>query len=102
MNADRPNARHAVSHFRVVDQRGQYSLIEVRLETGRKHQIRVHLSKLGCPVIGDKGYGATTNPAKRLGLHAWRLAFNHPKTGGRIELESPYPALLRRIVELPP
>ncbi len=92
-------ARQAVSRYRVVKALGRFSLVEVELETGRKHQIRVHLAGLGCPVVGDELYGATTNPADRLGLHAWKLAFDHPRTGKRINLESPLPGALRRLVE---
>jgi 23S rRNA pseudouridine1911/1915/1917 synthase len=87
-----------VTRYRVVAARGRYSLLEVGLETGRKHQIRVHLAGLGCPVVGDPVYGAATDPAGRLGLHAWRLALRHPVTGRRLELESPLPAELRRVV----
>jgi 23S rRNA pseudouridine1911/1915/1917 synthase len=81
----------------VLSTRGRYSLVEVTLETGRKHQIRVHLAGLGCPVAGDAVYGATTDPAGRLALHATRLAFDHPVTGKRVGLESPLPAELRRV-----
>jgi 23S rRNA pseudouridine1911/1915/1917 synthase len=90
--------KRAVSRYRVTAARGRHSLVEVELETGRKHQIRVHLAGLGCPVIGDTVYGAATDPAGRLGLHAWRLAFDHPVTGRRVELESPLPDRLRRVV----
>jgi 23S rRNA pseudouridine1911/1915/1917 synthase len=93
-----PGAKRAVSHYRVVASRGPYSLVEVGLVTGRKHQIRVHLAGLGCPVIGDKVYGAATDPAGRLGLHAWRLAFDHPVSGRRVALESPLPEVLRQVV----
>ncbi len=93
-----PVARRAVSRYRVRETRGAVSLVEVELETGRKHQIRVHMAGLGCPVAGDKMYGATTNPARRLGLHAWRLGFDHPVTGVRVEVESPLPVALRRVV----
>jgi 23S rRNA pseudouridine1911/1915/1917 synthase len=95
----REGARRAVSHYRTLTGRGRHSLVEVGLGTGRKHQIRVHLAGLGCPVIGDAVYGAATNPAKRLGLHACRLAFDHPTTGRPVEWESPLPESLRRIVE---
>jgi 23S rRNA pseudouridine1911/1915/1917 synthase len=91
-------AKRAVTRYRVVAERGRYALVEVSLETGRKHQIRVHLAGLGCPVTGDPVYGAATDPAGRLGLHAWRLALDHPVTGRRLELESPLPAVLRRVV----
>lgn len=93
------DAKRAVSHYRLVQRGERFSLVEVGLETGRKHQIRVHLATLGCPVIGDADYGAATNPAGRLGLHAWRLAFDHPLNGKRIELESPLPQILRRVIE---
>lgn len=94
----KPGAKRAVSRFRVVKSGKNYSLVEVVIKTGRKHQIRVHLSGLGHPVIGDKVYGSTHNPARRLGLHAHRLAFDHPITGKRITVESPLPASLSRIV----
>ncbi len=98
VHPDRDGAKRAVTRYRVVRERGRYSLVEVGLETGRKHQIRVHLAGLGCPVVGDEVYGATTNPAGRLGLHAWWLAFDHPVTGQRVELESPLPERLRQVV----
>ena len=91
-------ARHAVSRYRVSETRSGISLIEVAIETGRKHQIRVHLAGLGCPIIGDSVYGARTNPAGRLGLHAWKLAFDHPVTGKFVELESPLPQTLQDAV----
>lgn len=94
----RRGARWAVSRYRVVATRGRYALVEVGLGTGRKHQVRVHLAGLGCPVVGDRVYGAVTDPAGRLGLHAWRLGFSHPATGRRVELESPLPERLRRVV----
>jgi 23S rRNA pseudouridine1911/1915/1917 synthase len=91
------DAKRAVSRYRTCATRDGFSLVEVTLETGRKHQIRVHMAGLGCPVAGDKMYGAKTNPARRLCLHAWRLAFDHPFTGERVELESPLPPALERV-----
>jgi 23S rRNA pseudouridine1911/1915/1917 synthase len=91
------DAKRAVSHYKVRATRGGHSLVEVELRTGRKHQIRVHMAGLGCPVAGDKMYGATTNPARRLCLHAWRLVFTHPVTAAVVELESPLPAVLVRL-----
>ena len=93
-------AKHAVTVYRVLASHGSFSRVEVKLVTGRKHQIRVHLAGLGCPVIGDADYGAKTNPARRLGLHAWKLAFTHPLTGERLTLESPLPEALGRIVRI--
>jgi 23S rRNA pseudouridine1911/1915/1917 synthase len=90
----RPGSKEAVTHYRVVAARGGRALVELELETGRKHQIRVHLAGLGCPVVGDPAYGPATPTAGRLCLHAWRLSFDHPTTGRRIELESPPPAVL--------
>jgi 23S rRNA pseudouridine1911/1915/1917 synthase len=90
------DAKLAITHYRVLGTRGSHSALEVKLGTGRKHQIRVHLASLGCPVIGDTEYGARTNPARRLGLHAWKLGFEHPATGTRVEVESPVPQVLKR------
>lgn len=90
-------AKLAVSRYRVLHSVNGLSLVEVVLETGRKHQIRVHLAGLGCPVAGDKLYGARTDPAKRLALHAWKLAFDHPASGKRVELEAKLPGELKRL-----
>jgi 23S rRNA pseudouridine1911/1915/1917 synthase len=92
------DAKRAVSRYKVRETRDRYSLVEVELGTGRKHQIRVHMAGLNCPIAGDAVYGAATNPAKRLCLHAWRLSFDHPVTGERVETESPLPAALRRVI----
>jgi len=75
------NGKKAITHFRVLKRKNIYSLLEVTLKTGRKNQIRVHMQDLKHSVIGDKKYGATTNPINRLGLHAHVLAFMHPVTG---------------------
>ncbi len=91
-------AKRAVTRYKLRETCGRYSLVEVELETGRKHQIRVHMAGLGCPVAGDAVYGAATDPARRLCLHAWRLAFDHPFSGGRVEVESPLPSVVARIV----
>lgn len=68
----------AVTHFRVLRRTGRFTTLEVTLETGRKNQIRVHLSEAGHPIVGDRAYGSTVDPLGRLGLHAFRLGFNHP------------------------
>jgi 23S rRNA pseudouridine1911/1915/1917 synthase len=91
------STQRAVTHYRVIATRGSYSLVQLVLETGRKHQIRVHLAGLGCPVIGDDVYGSTCDPAGRLGLHAWRLAFTHPLNGDQLELVSPLPRELGKL-----
>jgi 23S rRNA pseudouridine1911/1915/1917 synthase len=90
--------RHAVTHYRVLKRNRGRTLVELTLETGRRHQIRVHLADAGCPVIGDSKYGAKTNPAKRLGLHAWSLRLPHPVTGQELHFESSLPGELARLV----
>lgn len=71
----------AITHYRLVQSNDDFSLIEAQLETGRKNQIRVHMSDMGHPVVGDKKYGAKTNVIGRLGLHAKILSFTHPVSG---------------------
>ncbi len=92
-----PGAQLAVSHYRVLKTYASKSLLEVRIETGRKHQIRIHMAELKCPIVGDKKYGATSNPIRRLGLHAFSLSFTHPVTGERTKLEAPVPAAFTRM-----
>jgi len=90
--------RHAVTHYRVIKAGPQRSLVELTLETGRRHQIRVQLAHAGCPVVGDEKYGAKTNPAGRLGLHACFLRFRHPVTGDELRFTSPLPKPLARLI----
>jgi 23S rRNA pseudouridine1911/1915/1917 synthase len=84
--------QQAISHYRVLKKSGNYSILEVTLETGRKNQIRVHMHDLGHPIAGDKKYGARSNPLHRLGLHARVLHFYHPVTGEEKRFETPVPA----------
>lgn len=97
-----PEAKLARTRYQFVRRVGRYSLLEVTLETGRKHQIRVHLADAGCPIIGDDKYGSKHNPARRLGLHSWKLAFPHPVSKKLIQLESPLPAVLAAFVATEP
>lgn len=90
--------RHAVTHFRVLARGQKRTLVELTLDTGRRHQIRVHLADIGCPIVGDEKYGAKTNPAHRLGLHACGLKFVHPGTQKEMSFESPLPRELARLV----
>ena len=76
-----PGAREAITNYEVVRTGGGYSLLDISIDTGRKNQIRVHMKELGCPIAGDKQYGARTNPIGRLCLHANELSFKHPVTG---------------------
>jgi 23S rRNA pseudouridine1911/1915/1917 synthase len=93
--------RPARTGFRVLEDLGEYSLLSVSLETGRTHQIRVHLAWLGVPVVGDGVYGRRRNRLglARQALHAWRLAFERPGGRGRLELEAPLPADLEKVLE---
>lgn len=81
----------AVTHVHVLKRNPKATLVEVRLETGRKHQIRVHLAERGHPIAGDKNYGRGYNPIRRLALHAARLEFRHPLTGKPMTFEAPHP-----------
>ena len=93
-------SKRAVTHYEVVTPGKEFSLLKIRLATGRKHQIRVHLSDLGHPVAGDKTYGAHSVLHGRIALHASRLEFNHPVTGKRLELTSPLPSELKRLLSV--
>ncbi|HEY6843417.1 MAG TPA: RluA family pseudouridine synthase [Thermoanaerobaculia bacterium] len=95
-----PDAKHAVTHYRTIETSGPYSMLEVTLETGRKNQIRAHLSEAGHPVAGDQFYGATTNPLHRLGLHAKLLGFIHPTTGKRMTFTAPLPKSFRELFRM--
>lgn len=86
-----PDAKLAVTHYRTIETNGRYSMLEIRLETGRKNQIRTHLAEAGHPVVGDRMYGSTVNPLGRLGLHAKLLGFDHPTTGKRLVFTAPVP-----------
>ena len=87
----------AISHFHVLDRTTEHSLVEFRLETGRKNQIRVHAADMGHPVCGDTKYGNGNDPLHRLCLHAWLLCLTHPVTGERLEFETPVPTPFRLI-----
>jgi 23S rRNA pseudouridine1911/1915/1917 synthase len=78
---DKARGKLAVTHFRVLRRTRGFSSLEVTLETGRKNQIRVHLSEMGHPIVGDRAYGCVKDPLKRLGLHAFHLSFRHPVNG---------------------
>jgi len=95
--------RDAVTHFRVQQRFARHTLLLLQLETGRTHQIRVHLKAIGHPVVGDPVYGSTHKRAgidlQRQFLHAYQLRFAHPTTGTVLELEAPLPADLQRILD---
>ncbi|MBG9589278.1 RluA family pseudouridine synthase [Cytobacillus firmus] len=94
------NGKHAVTHFQVIERFRDFTLVECQLETGRTHQIRVHMKYIGYPLAGDPKYG----PRKTLdiggqALHAGVLGFEHPRSGEYLEFEAPAPAYFKELVE---
>ncbi len=101
LDEGRPGGRPAVTHYRVLKSfGGPTSLLECRLETGRTHQIRVHLTHKGHPLIGDRLYGgAKTPPFPRQALHAYKLAFLHPDSGETMRFEVALPADMQALID---
>lgn len=83
--------KFAITHFKTLKRSDFYSLVEFKLETGRKNQIRVHSADMNHPVCGDIKYGNGDDPVHRLCLHAYKLCFHHPRTGEPMEFETPFP-----------
>ena len=96
-----PGGRRAVTHYRVLDRNGKFTYIEAQLETGRTHQIRVHMTYAGHPLLGDSVYGPKKQPFNLKGqvLHARVLGFVHPVTGEYMEFESPLPEYFQKLLE---
>lgn len=96
-------SREARTHFRVLRRFAHHTLLELRLETGRTHQIRLHLKAIGHPVVGDPIYGSGNVlkrvPLKRQFLHASQLQFHHPATGQLLELKAPLPGDLQKVLD---
>lgn len=91
--------KEAITHYRVKKELKNHAFLDVRIDTGRKNQIRVHLKELGHPVIGDDKYHALSNPIKRLGLHAYALEMIHPVTEKKLAFFSPLPGLMKAFIE---
>lgn len=89
--------KYAVTHFQVLNRTTEHSLVEYKLETGRKNQIRVHSADMGHPVCGDVKYGNGDDPLHRLCLHAYMLCFTHPITGEPMEFSTPIPTAFRSL-----
>lgn len=83
--------KKAVTHWKVLKKSDRFALLECSLETGRTHQIRVHMASIGHPIVGDKTYGKKSDPYNQMMLHAYKLVFIHPKTGKEIKLETKLP-----------
>lgn len=92
---DPEKGKLSVTRYEVLADNGAYSQVDIQLLTGRKNQIRVHMSDLGCPIAGDKKYGAKTNPAGRLMLHNYVLQFFHPITHQNLRFELPIPKIFQ-------
>ena len=97
MTARLEEGRSALTHYQVLERfGGRWTYLEVRIGTGRTHQIRVHLSSIGHPVAGDTLYGAAASGYGRFFLHAWRIRFAQPTTGVKVAVEAPLPNELER------
>ena len=96
---DTDTPRNAITHFEVVELLPNHALLSVRLETGRTHQIRVHLQAIELPVVGDPVYGVPDPELRRQFLHANRLSFPHPMGGALVDVESPLPEKLHAALE---
>lgn len=104
-----PTGQEAITHYSTLREHlfARYSLLECRIETGRTHQIRVHMASIGCPILGDKAYGNRSENAfserqygiKRQLLHAYSLSFLHPLSQKQITVQAPYKADMKRIIE---
>ncbi len=99
MTAKSNNGRAAITQYRVLSRFERFSLLEVKIGTGRTHQIRVHLASIGHPVTGDKLYGAPASPLGRYFLHAHRITFTSPSSGERITITSPLPRELQQYLD---
>ena len=93
--------KYALTHFRTLRSNNKYSLVEFKLETGRKNQIRVHMQDMGHPVCGDMKYGSNTDPVHRLCLHAYMLCLFHPRTREKMCFETPAPDTFTKVFESP-
>ena len=103
MSAKPTTGRPAITHYETVRSFADTSLLRVRIETGRTHQIRVHMAHIGHPVVGDAQYGRARKshcplPAARQMLHAEQLAFAHPRTGAPMEFRAPIPEDMRNLL----
>ena len=91
--------KKAITNYEVIEDNGKYAYVRFQLETGRKNQIRVACKSLGCPLVGDKKYGAKTNPMHRLLLHASLFTCIHPVTHKKLQFSSKIPKNFQKIIK---
>lgn len=94
-----PKGDPAITHYRLIEQFGDGALLQLELDTGRTHQIRVHLSHIGHPIYGDTMYGGPRYPIRRQALHGERLHFHHPITGEELEIIAPIPKDIESLIQ---
>ncbi len=94
------DGQKAITHYKVLKSNKLFSMLDVKLETGRKNQIRIHMKDIGFPVTGDKKYGGKLNPIGQMGLHARVLAFKHPVTGKALRFDTPIPGKFLKLFKL--
>ena len=102
MAVNQKNGKPAITHYRVLERFREHTYIECRLETGRTHQIRVHMTSIGHPLLGDEVYGTRKTPFHLEGqtLHAYMLGFLHPVSGEYVEVTAPLPAYFQKLLEI--
>jgi len=94
------DGQKAITHYKVLKSNKLFSMLDVKLETGRKNQIRLHMKDIGFPVTGDKKYGGKLNPIGQMGLHARVLAFKHPVTGKALRFDTPIPGKFLKLFKM--
>lgn len=97
---DKKKGKLAITEYKKIKENNQYTMLDVNILTGRKNQIRVHLSDLGNPIVGDKKYNAKKNPIRRMTLHAYKLEFIHPKTNKLIRIETKIPKQFEMLINM--
>lgn len=98
-SGDKQNGKLAITDYRIVKPVDKYTLLDIQTHTGRKNQIRVHMSDLGCPIVGDRKYGASAEFERRVRLHAYELSFPHPVSGKIITVRSELPKMFLVVKE---
>ncbi len=94
------DGKHAITHYKKIKSNNKYTLLDIKIDTGRKNQIRVHMKDIGHSIVGDKKYGSKINPIKRLGLHANLLEINHPITKKIMRFEAPIPEVFVKLFSI--